>query len=81
MLHVFRMKLLELRRELAQRTRISERQGRIFLKILLEEILAGLKEKGALSLRNFGSLRVRKTSQGYRIVFRPSQRLLEKLNR
>ncbi|OAQ20004.1 HU family DNA-binding protein [Thermosulfurimonas dismutans] len=75
------MKLLELSRRLAQKTNLSRRQSHIFLKILLKELIAGLREKRRLTLRNFGSLEIRKTSQGWRIIFRASQRILEKLNK
>ncbi|WP_363315408.1 HU family DNA-binding protein [Thermosulfurimonas sp.] len=73
--------ILELSRELAREIGLSQEKARIFLRVLLEEMTLALRRDGRLSFREFGTFRVRKGSQGTRIIFRPSGRLRASLNR
>ncbi len=73
--------ILELSRDLAREIGLSQEKARIFLRALLEEMALALRRDGRLGLRGFGTFRVRKGSQGTRIIFRPSRRLRASINR
>ncbi len=73
------MKLRELTHKLAERGHLSERRSRAFLRALIEEMSLLLLEEGRLPLHPLGTFRVKRTRQGYRILFRTSRKLKAKL--
>ena len=75
------MKLKDLSLILAQKTGISQKEAYTFLKLLIQEWRKGLKEDQELCFRGWGTLKVKRTIQGWRFIFHPGQRLRQALNR
>lgn len=59
---------------------LSKKQAYRMLNYLLEEIKKGISSEDGLKVSGFGSYRMVKTKMGKRVLFRPSKKLLLKLN-
>ncbi|RMH01428.1 MAG: hypothetical protein D6699_06825 [Aquificota bacterium] len=59
---------------------ITKKKAYRMLNHLLEEIKKGILSEEGLKISGFGTYRMVKTKRGKRVLFRPSKKLLAKLN-
>ena len=67
--------ILELSLRLSKRLGLSRKKARLFLRALSEELSYALREEGRITLRGFGSFRVKRGKQGIRVLFHPAKGL------